>query len=321
MKYISDFNYFIIEKSNNSKDELVSFFSDILILTEQNLSTDKSNFDKGKLEKLLKYSNTQKSKSALYIFIYDFIKSLINSIDSNNNKYISELISNDPKITFYINYVNKDKGREKSPYNYIKTVINLLEQENITNKISQLENKYKQILKKSSFAKRTGTQYYDPEHDWYNNDNTHQPVASHEDVIETLFKYYKPGYSLLDIGAGYGNIMRISEIIGYKVKGIELKDTKKYTKGLDIIYDDFFNVSSDIISEFDVIYFYRPFTDSHDMDILLKKLDSDCKTGAIIIYNYPHPNLDKNKLENEFENFKYIENIFIEGSIIVFKKV
>lgn len=216
--------------------------------------------------------------------------------------------------------------RIKSFYEHNKLLLERLDGTDVElkeDRIRKIQRQYKKILSDSGFKLRRGTSFYDPPTYWDVSDLTHEPIAAPEQVVRCLVEYYKNGFSLLDIGAGYGNIMKISEIIGYKSTGIELKDTSEYTKGLDIIYDDFFNVDCDIISKFDVIYFYRPFQNEDQMDIFLDKVHNCSKTGAVIIYLQPHiygpEGLKKYKKFKFIESFDYGRQNDDNG--IVFKKI
>lgn len=102
-----------------------------------------------------------------------------------------------------------------------------------------------------------------------------------------LEKYYEPGFKLLDIGCGLGNILKLGNEIGYQSTGIEINESlKKYHEGLNVIYGDVLNIDLKFIKDFDVIYLYRPLGPLNKCNKLFEKLYKNCKDNCKIIYVY-----------------------------------
>lgn len=105
---------------------------------------------------------------------------------------------------------------------------------------------------------------------------------------ELLEEYYKPGFKLLDIGCGLGNILKMGNEIGYQSTGIEInEELKKYHNDLNVIYGDVLKMDLRFIREFDIIYLYRPIGSLDKCDDLFQKIYDNCKDSCIIIYLYP----------------------------------
>lgn len=113
-------------------------------------------------------------------------------------------------------------------------------------------------------------------------------LPSNELAEDLLEEYYKPGFKLLDIGCGIGNILKLGNEIGYQSTGIEVNEKmKKYHNGLDVIYGDALEIDFRFINKFDVIYLYRPIEKLDKCDDLFKKIYDNCKDSCIIIYVLP----------------------------------
>ena len=56
-----------------------------------------------------------------------------------------------------------------------------------------------------------------------------EQVPSPDLAEDLLRKYYKPGFKLLDIGCGLGNILKLANSIGYESTGIEINENLKKT--------------------------------------------------------------------------------------------
>ncbi|MCB1713248.1 MAG: class I SAM-dependent methyltransferase, partial [Candidatus Riesia sp.] len=83
----------------------------------------------------------------------------------------------------------------------------------------------------------------------YDSDGYYKHLFS-PDVEDILRKYYKPGFKLLDIGCGVGNIMKLANHIGYQTTGIEVnKELKKYHNGLNVIYGDILKINTSFLKE------------------------------------------------------------------------
>jgi len=103
-----------------------------------------------------------------------------------------------------------------------------------------------------------------------------------------LIKYYKPGFKLLDIGCGMGNILKLAEEIGYGATGIEInKKLSKYHSELDVVYGDALYMDLSFINKFDIIYLYRPIDSLKKCNILFDKIYNNCKKSCTIIYLLP----------------------------------
>lgn len=331
MKYIKNINIFILEKSSDILYELISMFDSVLAHIDKNSTFEeyKRDIDKGKITILLKFVNTKSG----YIDRFKFIKSFLNELlkESNNDLSICDVIEQN-KVRLAENYYSNGNRNANGRYiiikrypddtitDYIKVIIKYLSNDLEFKKINKLKDDYKNTLKRHFGEKRDGI-YFDPENAEEDADDLkHQSIASDDYIVPILLKYYKPYHKLLDIGSGLGNILRICKKIGYDATGIEIRDNKRYTRGLNVIYSDFFNVDNEIISKFDIIYFYRPFQFNNEMNRILQKISDGAKSGAIMLYHYPH--LEKKELEKDFPKFKFIENTITGGhNVLIFEKI
>lgn len=86
-------------------------------------------------------------------------------------------------------------------------------------------------------------------------------IPSKVNQLLSIDDVYKEGMTFLDVGCGYGNVMKYASNIGYDCFGIEnnadilekVRDSK-----LKIINKDAREVSRDFISMFDVVFCYTP---------------------------------------------------------------
>lgn len=115
------------------------------------------------------------------------------------------------------------------------------------------------------------------------------PVPSPLWIEELLNDFYKDGSKLLDIGCGFGNILKLSNEIGYKSTGIEInEDLSKHHKELDVIYGDVLNMDLSFIKKFDIIYTYRIIKETSICNELFNKIYNNMGDDSIIIYILPH---------------------------------
>ena len=142
------------------------------------------------------------------------------------------------------------------------------------------------------------------------NNDMYDSVPSPLFAINLIKKYSKPGYNFIDIGCGYGNIVRIAEELKLNSKGIELKkELKKYHQGISVDYTNAINYD---YSNYDIIYLYRPISSIDKSNELFKQIFTTSKKGAIIIYIFPHDffsykedlcDVDNKKIKNDFKKY------------------
>jgi len=99
---------------------------------------------------------------------------------------------------------------------------------------------------------------------------------------------FKPGLSFIDIGCGIGNVMLMAELMDFSVYGIE-KDQVPFEIAAKLLGDEL--VAQDDIwdfrrfNEFDLIYYFRPFSDKKLQTRFEKLVEDELKPGAILIAN------------------------------------
>lgn len=96
---------------------------------------------------------------------------------------------------------------------------------------------------------------------------------------------------ICDLGCGYGTLLYICEKMGYDITGLEYqKKLKKFHDilNIDVIYGDFFKIDMSFLSNFDVIYLYRPIDDRNKMKELINIIHKNMREDAIVIYTYPY---------------------------------
>jgi 2-polyprenyl-3-methyl-5-hydroxy-6-metoxy-1,4-benzoquinol methylase len=122
-----------------------------------------------------------------------------------------------------------------------------------------------------------------------NKEGYFEELPSPELSEDLLIEYYQPGFKLLDIGCGIGNILRMGRSIGYDTTGVEInKKLEKHHEGLNVIYGDILSMPNyNFLKEFDVIYLYRPIEPLNKCDKLFEILHKYCKPTVIIIYLLP----------------------------------
>lgn len=122
-----------------------------------------------------------------------------------------------------------------------------------------------------------------------NKEGYFEELPSRDLAEELLTKYYKPGFKLLDIGCGIGNILKLGNAIGYESTGIEInRGLEKFHRGLNVIYGDILIMPNyNFFKQFDVIYLYRPIEPLNKCDRLFEILYQYCKPTVVIIYLLP----------------------------------
>lgn len=128
--------------------------------------------------------------------------------------------------------------------------------------------------------------------------------ASYFDVFNILYTLLnilknngKDKPKLIDIGCGIGNIIQVTNMMGYESFGIELLDNfieYHNSYNLNVTYGDVFD-NMNILRDMDVIYLYQPFYND-DLEIkFLNKLFHNTKDDVVVVYthlNEEHPKWD-----------------------------
>ncbi|MBA3004470.1 MAG: class I SAM-dependent methyltransferase [Desulfurivibrio sp.] len=107
---------------------------------------------------------------------------------------------------------------------------------------------------------------------------------------------------LLDVGCGIGNVLVIAEQFGFDVYGIE-KDEYPFQVAAKLIGEERI-AQADIwtyegYGEYEVIYYYRPFSGRVQQLRFEKLIEDSMKTGAILIAN--HKNSEAIGQDSRFE--------------------
>jgi 2-polyprenyl-3-methyl-5-hydroxy-6-metoxy-1,4-benzoquinol methylase len=99
---------------------------------------------------------------------------------------------------------------------------------------------------------------------------------------------FRPGMKFIDVGCGIGNILLFAEMIEFDIYGIE-KDQGSLTIAQQLfdaqIVSDQDIWSFNRWSEFDVIYYFRPFCEKELQRRFERLIEESCKPGAILIAN------------------------------------
>lgn len=111
-----------------------------------------------------------------------------------------------------------------------------------------------------------------------------------------------PQPRLLDVGCGIGNVLLIAEQFGFEVYGFE-KDEYPFRVAAKLIGEERI-AQADIwtyqgYGEYEVIYYYRPFSGRVQQLRFEKLIEDTMKTGAILIAN--HKNSDAIAQDRRFE--------------------
>ena len=107
-----------------------------------------------------------------------------------------------------------------------------------------------------------------------------------------LRKFYKlnNNATLLDVGSGLGNIVKLGNAIGFKSSGIEINtELKPWNEGLNITWGNFFE-QGELMRDKDIIYMYRPLVKEKDMDKLLRHVLANTKDSVLIYIKSTHLN-------------------------------
>ncbi len=99
---------------------------------------------------------------------------------------------------------------------------------------------------------------------------------------------FKSGLQFIDIGCGIGNVMLMAELMDFSVYGIEKDEVpfeiaeKLLGKEL-VAQDDIWDFND--FNQFDVIYYFRPFSDKELQTRFEKLVEDELKPGGILIAN------------------------------------
>ena len=111
-----------------------------------------------------------------------------------------------------------------------------------------------------------------------------------------------PPPRLLDVGCGIGNVLLIAEQFGFEVYGFE-KDEYPFRVAAKLIGEDRI-AQADIwtyesYGEYEVIYYYRPFSGREQQLRFERLIEDSMKTGGILIAN--HKNSEAIGQDSRFE--------------------
>lgn len=111
-----------------------------------------------------------------------------------------------------------------------------------------------------------------------------------------------PPPRLLDVGCGIGNVLLIAEQFGFEVYGFE-KDEYPYRIAAKLIGEERI-VQADIwtyegYGDYEVIYYYRPFSDREQQLRFERLIEDSLKPGGILIAN--HKNSEAIGQDSRFE--------------------
>lgn len=101
-------------------------------------------------------------------------------------------------------------------------------------------------------------------------------------------KKMRPGVSFIDVGCGIGNILLMAEVMDFTVFGIE-KDEYPYKIARKLMGEE--SVAQDDIwafkrfNDFDVIYYFRPFSEKMQQVAFEHMIEEQLKPGGILIAN------------------------------------
>lgn len=111
-----------------------------------------------------------------------------------------------------------------------------------------------------------------------------------------------PQPRLLDVGCGIGNVLLVAEQFGFEVYGIE-KDEYPFQVAARLIGEERI-AQADIwtyegYGEYEVIYYYRPFSGREQQLRFERLIEDRLKTGGILIAN--HKNSEAISQDSRFE--------------------
>ena len=113
-------------------------------------------------------------------------------------------------------------------------------------------------------------------------------IPIHVMEIECLYDIYEEGMRLIDLGCGAGNIIRYASFIGYEVKGVEF-DTRfeEHLLRYDVEFVDIRKLDLNILSEYDVVYSYKPLKE--EFPKFIEGIKKHMKEGShLITPEYSH---------------------------------
>lgn len=99
---------------------------------------------------------------------------------------------------------------------------------------------------------------------------------------------WRPGLTFLDIGCGIGNIMLLAELLDFTIRGIEKDEypfmiAKKLLGEEVVAQTDIWDFTG--YAEFDVIYYFRPFSEKVLQTKFEAMIEDKLKVGGILIAN------------------------------------
>lgn len=99
--------------------------------------------------------------------------------------------------------------------------------------------------------------------------------------------------TFLDIGCGIGNILLVAEQFGFDVYGIE-KDPFSFQIAAELIGPEKVTQADiwtwDQYGHFDVIYYFRPFSDREPQSRFEKLVEEQMREGAVLVANHKNSN-------------------------------
>ncbi|KKM19258.1 hypothetical protein LCGC14_1657500 [marine sediment metagenome] len=96
----------------------------------------------------------------------------------------------------------------------------------------------------------------------------------------SYFHTKKQAPTILDVGCGIGLFMKLASIVGFNVKGVEIRDYSDWGS-MEIKRTDAFGYEE--YSKYDIIYMYQPIFDAKKLNKLVLKIDSQIKVGTYMM--------------------------------------
>lgn len=96
----------------------------------------------------------------------------------------------------------------------------------------------------------------------------------------SYFHTKKQSPTILDVGCGIGLFMKLASIVGFNVKGVEIRDYSDWGS-MEIKRTDAFGYEE--YSKYDIIYMYQPIFDAKKLNKLVLKIDSQIKVGTYMM--------------------------------------
>lgn len=111
--------------------------------------------------------------------------------------------------------------------------------------------------------------------------------------LEKSGRFAEGKTTFLDIGCGIGNILLVAEQFGFDVYGIE-KDPYSFQIAAELIGPEKVTQADirtyDRYGRFDVIYYFRPFSDHEPQARFEKLIEEQMQGGAMLIANHKNSN-------------------------------